>query len=316
MKNYNNLFGSNFSLRNLTYLDKERDVNSHNYSIYPYTIITNNLVSSCIKPRAPFAHKGAFGSALLIAGSYGMAGAALLSAKAALRSGVGLLTLHIPRCNRIITQSSIPEAIVTTDNNETHYSAITAAEKFQAIAIGPGLGQHHDSLEALKEQLSYCKHPIIIDADGINLLANFPEMICRLPIGSILTPHEGELDRLLGTSRTRKERIEKARQWCKIHKSHIILKGAFTTVIAPNSHLFFNSTGNPGMATAGSGDVLTGILLGLLSQGFSPLKTCLIGVYIHGLAGDLAANQKTQMGLIASDIVAYLPYAWNKLSVK
>ncbi|MFA6871976.1 MAG: NAD(P)H-hydrate dehydratase [Bacteroidaceae bacterium] len=202
------------------------------------------------------------------------------------------------------------------NKSETHYSSITPAEEFQAIAIGPGLGQHYDSLEALKEQLTYCKHPVIVDADGINLLARYPEMICRLPIGSILTPHEGELDRLLGSSQSRKERIEKARRWCRVHKSYIILKGAFTTVVAPNGHLFFNSTGNPGMATAGSGDVLTGILLGLLSQGYAPLKSCLIAVYVHGLSGDLVTSQKTQMALIASDIIAYLPAAWKKLSVK
>lgn len=282
----------------------------------PYYFLTSKTITSLIRPRQKFDHKGVFGHALLIAGAEGMAGASILAGRATLRSGAGLLTIAIPKRNKDIVQIALPEAMVLCDQNEDHFTSPVDSKIYHSLAIGPGLQRNYDTAQAFIKQLRYCSSPVIVDADGINLLAEQPEAVTYLPKGSIVTPHIGEFNRLIGNYKHHYERLSKAADWCEKNNVYMILKGAHSTIITPERNYFFNSTGNPGMATGGSGDVLTGILLGLLTQGYSPLDTCKIGVFIHGLAGDLAIKEKSEIALIASDIIDYLPKAWLKITQK
>ena len=268
-------------------------------------------IASLIPERDKFAHKGDFGHALLIAGSRGKTGAAVLAAKACLRSGAGLLTVHIPACGEIILQTSVPEAMVEIDKEWDYITQLETLSKYNAIGIGPGIGCNEKTAGVLLQLFENAKQPLVLDADAINLLAQNEQLLCALPVNSILTPHAGELDRLVGASENACERLEKACQWAIRHKSYIILKGANTAICTPDKECYFNSTGNPGMATAGSGDVLTGIILGLLAQSYSPLNASLTGVFLHGLAGDIAASEKSQESLIASDIIENLSSAFK-----
>lgn len=282
----------------------------------PYYYLTPKNISPLIHARQKFDHKGVFGHALLIAGANGMAGASILAGKATLRSGAGLLTISIPQKNKDIIQIALPEAMVLCDQNEDYFTSPVDSKIYHSLAIGPGLQKNRATAQAFIKQLRYCSSPVIVDADGINLLAEQSEAVAYLPKGSILTPHIGEFNRLIGKYKHHYERLTKAADWCKRHKVYMVLKGAYSTIITPERHYFFNSTGNPGMATGGSGDVLTGILLGLLTQGYSPLESCKIGVFVHGLAGDLAVKEKGEIALIASDIIDYLPQAWMKIAQK
>ena len=271
-------------------------------------------IRNLIKPRKRFAHKGAFGHGLLIAGSYGMAGASILSARACLRSGIGLLTVHVPIHNHDLMQSTVPEAIVHTDIHERYFAEPTDIDRYQAIAIGPGLGQEEDTALAMMEQIQNCPLPLVLDADALNILSTHRSWLSRLPKRCILTPHLGELERLIGKCMDTYERLVKTKELAAYLQSYIIVKGSWSAVVTPEGNCYFNPTGNPGMATAGSGDVLTGILLSLLSQGYSQEDASRLGVYVHGLAGDIAAQQKGEIGMTSSDIVEALPIAWKKLS--
>ena len=279
----------------------------------PFSILGEEVIQPIIKPRKRFAHKGSFGHGLLIAGSYGMAGASILSAKACLRSGIGLLTVHTPIHNHDILQISIPEAIVQTDIHERYFAQPTDLSRYKAIAIGPGLGQEEDTALAMMEQIQGSNLPIILDADAINILSTHRNWLSRLPKRCILTPHLGELERLIGKCMDTYERLTKVKELAAYLQSYIIVKGAWTTIVTPEGEYFFNPTGNPGMATGGSGDVLTGILLALVAQGYSREEACKLGVYIHGLAGDIAAEDMTETGMISSDIINALPNAWKKI---
>lgn len=279
----------------------------------PYQTIKKEDVKSILRPRGRFAHKGDFGHAMLIAGSYGMAGAAILASRACLRSGVGRLTVHTPVKNNQIMQISVPEAMVDNDVHDRYFAFPFDASRYEALAIGPGLGTEDDTALALKEQIAEYEHPMIVDADAINILAYNRMWANDLPAGSILTPHIGEFDRLAGHSSNGYERLSKALDLASSLGCHIILKGRWSSIITPEGNILFNPTGNPGMATAGSGDVLTGILLALLAQGYSPLKTAVAGTFIHGLAGDMAALEKGWTGLTAGDIAEALPKAWKTL---
>lgn len=277
-----------------------------------YSIIEEEEIRSYLKPRKRFSHKGTFGHGLLIAGSYGMAGASILSAKACLRSGIGLLTVHVPIHNHSLIQTTVPEAIVQTDIHERYFAAPVDLSKYKALAIGPGLGQEEDTALAMVEQIQGSNIPVIIDADAINILSSHRNWLSRLPKRCILTPHLGELERLVGKCMDTYERLTKVKELATYLQSYIIVKGAWTTIVTPEGNCHFNPTGNPGMATAGSGDVLTGILLALLAQGYSQEQTCKIGVYIHGLAGDIAARELSETAMISSDIINALPSAWKK----
>jgi len=279
-----------------------------------FSIIKKEDVHQLIKPRKRFAHKGNFGHGLLIAGSYGMAGASILAAKACLRSGIGLLTVHTPIHNHDLLQTTVPEAIVQTDIHERYFAQPTDLNRYKAIAIGPGLGQEEDTALAMMEQIQGSTLPVILDADAINILSTHRNWLSRLPKRCILTPHLGELERLTGKCMDTYERLTKVKELATYLQSYIIVKGAWTAIVTPEGKYYFNPTGNPGMATGGSGDVLTGILLALTAQGYSREEACLLGVYVHGLAGDLAAEEMTEISMTASDIIRLLPTAWKKIS--
>ncbi len=279
-----------------------------------YEMLEGEKVKTLILPRKKFAHKGDFGHALLIAGSQGMAGASVLAAKACLRSGVGLLTVHAPFVNNNILQTAVPEAIVEVDRHEFYFTHATETDNYMAIGIGPGLGKETETETALLEQLTRCQAPLVVDADALNILANHRHALNHLPKGSILTPHPKELERLIGKCQDSYDRLQKACELARTARVHIILKGAYSAIITPAGKCFFNPTGNPGMATGGSGDVLTGVLLALLAQGYSDEHAALIGTYVHGLAGDFARKKQGMIGLTASDIIESLPMAWRLVS--
>ena len=279
-----------------------------------YSLTEPADVAALLRPRGRFAHKGHFGRALLIAGSQGMAGASVLAARACLRSGVGLLTVHVPFCNNGIVQTAVPEAMTEIDLSDTCFATAADTDDYQAVAIGPGLGKRPETVAALVEQIEAGETPMVLDADALNILGENRALLSRLPKGCILTPHPAEMDRLVGKCRNSFERLERARGLAKSADVHIVLKGAFTAVIAPDGSCRFNTTGNPGMATGGSGDVLTGVLLALLAQGYAPGDAAALGVCVHGHAGDLAAEELGQTALTAGDIVRHLPQAWQDMS--
>ena len=281
-----------------------------------FALTEHEDVASMLKPRGKFAHKGNFGRALLIAGSQGMAGASVLAARACLRSGVGLLTVHIPFCNNFIVQTSVPEAMTEIDINDVRFSCATDTDDYQAVGIGPGLGKAGDTEAALLEQIESCQTPMVVDADALNLLGEHRSYIGRLPKGSILTPHPKELERLVGKCQNSYERLTKARELARSAGVHILLKGAYSVIIAPSGKCWFNPTGNPGMATGGSGDVLTGVVLALLAQGYDAETVARMAAYVHGLAGDIACKKHGVMGMTAGDIVTCLPPAWRMLEEK
>ncbi len=278
-----------------------------------YTITEESLVRSLLMDRNAFAHKGQMGHALIVAGSYCMAGAAVLAAKACLRSGTGKVTVNTPRRNIPILQISVPEAIVQSGNDETIFTDMVETDDFDAVGIGPGLGQSEQTAVALISQLRRAQCPIVADADALNILAHHRAWMQQLPKGIILTPHPKEFDRLEGHSADSYERLTKARNLAKRIQGYVIVKGHYTAICLPDGHIVFNPTGNGGMATAGSGDVLTGIITGLLARGYKQTEACVVGVYLHGLAGDLAAQELGEESLLASDIVNYLPKAFKRL---
>ena len=278
-----------------------------------YTIIEESDIRNSLLPRSPYAHKGQMGNALLIAGSYCMAGAAVLAAKACLRSGVGKLTVSSPRRNIPVLQQAVPEAVIKTGTEETIFAESIDTEEYNALGIGPGLGQSEQTAIALIAQLRRTQCPMIADADAINILANHRAWIQQLPKGIILTPHPKEFDRLEGHSADSYERLTKACNLAERLQGIVILKGHYTAICMADGHVMFNPTGNAGMATAGSGDVLTGIITGLLARGYQPKEACMVGVYLHGLAGDLAAAELGEESLLASDIIQYLPRAFKRL---
>lgn len=278
-----------------------------------FHLLENGDMPLLIKPRNKFAHKGNFGRALLIAGSQGMAGASVLAARACLRSGAGLLTVHVPCCNNAIVQTSVPEAMTEMDISDTCFASSTDTDDYQAVGIGPGLGKSAETEAALLDQITTCQTPMVVDADALNLLGEHRSYIGKLPKGSILTPHPKELERLVGKCQNSYERLMKARELAKSAGVHIILKGAYSAIITPQGKCYFNPTGNPGMATGGSGDVLTGVVLALLAQGYDAETAACLGAYAHGLAGDIACKKQGMIGMTAGDIVTYLPMAWRML---
>ena len=275
-----------------------------------YFNLAKTFISGMLKRRAKFSHKGIYGHALLIAGSYGKMGAAVLSSKACLRAGVGLLTTHIPRLGYQIIQNSVPEAMTSIDSSDTVFSEVPEFANFSAIGIGPGLGKEPETQLALNILLKTRPKNLVIDADGLNILSENQDWISVLPENTILTPHPKEFERLAGPTANSYERLQKQIQFSVKHRVIVVLKGAHTCITVPDGCAFFNSTGNPGMATAGSGDVLTGIILGLLAQKYTPEEASLMGVYLHGLSGDLAAAKLGQNALIAGDIIEYLGAAF------
>jgi len=278
-----------------------------------YTITEEDDIRSLLLRRNSFAHKGQMGNALLIAGCYGMAGAAILATKACLRAGAGKVTINSPKRNIPILQIAVPEAVVQIGSEETIFAEAVETEDFQALGIGPGLGQSEQTAIALISQLRRTQCPMVIDADAINILASHRTWISQLPKEIILTPHPKEFDRLEGHSADSYERLSKARDLSQRLGAYIILKGHHSALCCPDGHIVFNTTGNAGMATAGSGDVLTGIITGLLARGYKQEDACIVGMYLHGLSGDIAAKELGQESVIASDLIQYLPYAFKRI---
>ncbi len=275
--------------------------------------ITKNDVLAFFKTRNKIAHKGNFGHALIVAGSYGKIGAAVLASKACIRAGAGLLTTHVPKCGYEILQTSFPEAMVDADSESNFCTDNIHLEKYNAIGVGPGLGLEKQTQNVVKLIIQNATVPIVFDADAINIISENKTWLAFIPANTIFTPHPKEFERLIGKSENSFERLKLQREFSSKYSVYIVLKGAHTSVSCPNGEIYFNSTGNPGMATAGSGDVLTGIITALLTQGYSSQQACVLGVYLHGLAGDFAALHKSEEGMIASDIIEYLSEAFKFL---
>ena len=332
-----------------------------------YPFCTAEEVRDILHRRAPEAHKGNFGHGLLIAGSYEMCGAAILAGRAAVRSGIGLLDIQVPPCAYPTVQAAIPEAMVKRDQaSERYFAFVPPLDKYQAVAIGPGLGTGSLQLKGLERLLELfpanksdnrssdsadtyllsansdrlsadidltsantirlpadgpsattgrgrsCPAALVLDADALNLLSAHRELLGRLPENTIMTPHPKEFERLAGPSASRGESIEKAAAFAREHHTHLVLKGHHTALVTPDGSVCLNSTGNAGMATGGSGDVLTGILLSLLAQGYSCAEACRLGVWLHGLSADLAvAGPESEESLSAGDLVAWLGRAFK-----
>lgn len=279
----------------------------------PYYFTEQADLLPLLKSRSKFAHKGSVGHALLIAGKRGMAGAAILAARACMRSGAGKLTVRVPEHNVRIMQEAVPEAILNIDVDQNCFSQSFDTSEFDAMAIGPGIGTSSYTVQAFIEQVSMTKCPMVIDADALNILGSHRGWITQLPRRCILTPHKKELFGLISTTRNSYEELERTRELAARQQIYIVIKGAYSAIVTPEGNVYFNSTGNPGMATAGAGDVLTGVLVSLLAQGYVPEVAARLGVYLHGLAGDLAVENLSYEGLISSDLVEYLPKSFKTL---
>lgn len=271
-------------------------------------------VYSRYKPVAHNAHKGTQGHALIVGGSYGKIGAVCLSAKAALKSGSGLVTAYLPKCGYTVVQSSFPEAMVLTDGDE-HITQISFDFQPKAIGIGMGLGQHKDTQKALYEFLKIVSVPLVIDADALNILSYNKEWLKLLPENTILTPHPKELERLMGSWKDDFERIEMMKTFSKEYKLVLIAKDSHTMIVH-NSMVHINSSGNAALATGGSGDVLTGIITGLLAQSYSPVDAAIFGVYLHGHTADIGIIETGKQAFIASDILKYIGKAYMDIEAK
>ena len=267
---------------------------------------TEDMAMPILRKRTKFSHKGTYGHALLVAGSSGKTGAALLAAEACLRTGVGLLTAHLPKDVLLPMQIYLPEAMTSIDKSETHCTEIDDIIPYTAIGVGPGIGKNAETATLLKKIIQEATQPLVLDADALNIISENPTWLSFLPDNTILTPHPKEFERLFGKTNNSYERLELQRKMSVIHNIIIVLKGAHTAITFPNGTCFFNSTGNPGMATAGSGDVLTGMILSLLAQRYTPQEAALLGVYLHGKAGDKAAKEIGENSMIARDIIGNL----------
>ena len=283
-----------------------------------YYFVDEEFIKPIFLRREKFGHKGTYGHALMIVGSYGMAGAAILSTRAALRAGVGLLDIYVPEKLYEILQTSVPEAMVKTEPSPhpDYFSVAFDTAKYQAVGIGCGLGKAADTARAFGEFLEAQTSPIVIDADALNILASERNFLSLIPPRSILTPHPGEFKRLFGNSENNFKRLTLQKEKAQSLNVYILLKGAHSALATPEGEVFFNSTGNPGMATAGSGDVLTGIITGLMAQSYTPFQSALLGMYVHGEAGNLASQRKGQTGLTAQDIIETIPEVFLRIEEK
>lgn len=279
-----------------------------------YYVLEESDVRSRLLHRDDFAHKGNMGNALIVAGSYGMSGAAILATRACMRSGAGKVTVHTPKKNYGVMQISVPEAVLHMDHEETAFTEAVDTDGFDALGIGPGLGCQETTAIAMIAQIRRAQCPIVADADALNILASHRAWMQQLPKGIIMTPHPKELDRLTGSPANADfERLHRTRELAQSLQAYIILKGHNSALCLPDGQVVFNPTGNSGMATAGSGDVLTGIITALLARGYHQHNACIVGMYLHGLAGDIAVKTLGKESLTASDIIDYLPHAFKHL---
>jgi len=286
-------------------LDIDLDATKMKETHADFMLVEAGSVRPLLRQRPKFSAKRDYGSVLLMAGSIGMFGAAVMSSRACLKSGAGLVTVHSAKIGMPVLQTAVPEAMFEPDRNDNYISDMTIHHGHQAVAAGPGIGTNDRTIDALESMLKNCKSPLVLDADALNCIAKRPTLLELLPAQTIITPHIGEFDRLFGKHPNSEERLKKAIDMAKYYNIIIVLKGHYTVTVRPTGRVYFNSTGNPGMATAGSGDVLTGVIAAFLAQGYRPEHAATIGVYVHGLAGDMAAAEYGEFGLVASDIAAY-----------
>lgn len=271
-----------------------------------FLVIDSRNVAPLLRKRLPFSGKRDYGSALIFAGSTGMMGAAVMAASATMRSGAGLVTVHSARKGLLILQTALPTAMFEPDRNEHFITEMKMHHNHQAVAVGPGIGTQDATASALQSLLQNCHAPLLLDADALNCIAQRPAMLSLLPPKTIITPHIGEFDRLFGEHNSSEDRLRTAIEMARQYNIIIVLKGHYTAVVRPTGRVHFNMTGNPGMATAGAGDVLTGIITAFLAQGYNPEYAADIGVYIHGRAGDMAAEKLGEFGMTATDITEYV----------
>ena len=316
-----------FQFPKLSFLFPENELFAGNWQVLPIGIHTDFIqhepcrhyliehedVKGLLKPRARFSHKGTYGHALLIGGSKGKMGAVVLMGKACQRSGAGLVTAHIPGFGYTILQTAVPENMVSVDVDENECTRLPLLDNYAAVACGPGLDSSQRSAAMLKLLIQEISVPLLLDADALNILSENPTWLAFLPKGAILTPHPGEFARLAGKTNNSFERLETLKSFAIRYQVNIVLKGSFTVTCTPLGNCYFNPTGNPGMATGGSGDVLTGLITGLLAQGYNPTEACLTGVYLHGRAGDIAVEKNGYESLIAGDIIRNFGKAFVEL---
>lgn len=268
-----------------------------------FYIVEEPDVRRRLRKRKEFSNKYDYGSLLLAAGSYGMMGAAVLSAKAALRSGAGMVTVHTPRCGFAILQNSVPEAVNKYDNDSTMITDVRLDHNYTAAAIGPGIGTHDDTINAVDSLMKCYNRSCVIDADALNCIASRPSMLESIPKMSVITPHAAEFDRLFGKQPSDESRLREAIKMSRRYGIVIVLKGRYTMVVRPDEKVYINSTGSPALATPGSGDVLTGLIGGFAAQGYEMELCAAMGAYIHGAAGDRAEKSLGSYSVTASDII-------------
>jgi len=278
-----------------------------------YYFLQDRDISPLMMKRKKFSHKGSFGHSLLIAGSYGKMGAAVLASHACLCSGTGLLTAHIPSCGYDILQTSLPEAMLSIDNNAEHVSVMPLLDAYTAIGVGPGIGKEADTARVLTLLIQSASANLVIDADALNIISENKTWLAFLPARTILTPHPKEFDRLTKVHTSSFERLKSAQALAHKHSIIIVLKGAYSAVVLPDRTVRFNSTGNPALAKGGSGDVLTGIITALLARGYEAADAASIGVYLHGLAADIGIEDIHPESLLASDVIAHISDAFRYL---
>ena len=264
------------------------------------------------RPRLKFSHKGTFGHAVIVGGSYGKIGAVSLASKSCLNSGAGLVTAFVPQCGFTPLQTGVPEVMVLTDVGDRHITKVEIPFEAEAVGIGTGMGTEEDSVQAFENFLTNGTSKMVLDADALNILSSKPKLLDKLPKGTVLTPHPKELERLIGVWKDDFEKLEKAKIFSNKFECILVIKGAHTIIMA-NGVGHINSTGNPGMATAGSGDALTGVITGLIAQGYEPLQASIFGVYLHGLAGDIAASKDGYEAVTASKLIDDLGAAFVEL---
>lgn len=278
-----------------------------------HEVLTERGARKILRNRKGFSHKGTYGHALITAGGKGKVGAAVLSSKAALKSGAGLVTAHIPRCGYDVMQTAIPEVMCIVDSGDECLKDDIDYSNFNAVGVGPGIGHHEETRFVVEELIKTTEKPLVLDADALNLLSEHPQWLDHLPKGSILTPHPGEFKRLFGEINKPIKRLEKIKDWCSKTECYLLYKDHISFLVTPDRKVFFNSTGNSGMATGGSGDVLTGIITGLLAQKYSSFQAALLGMFVHGKAGDDALEKESFESLTASDIINNLGEAFKSI---
>lgn len=283
-------------------LDLEMDQDAIASTPADFYLIEREDVKRELRPHGNFINKYDNGTVFLVAGSYGMMGAATLAARGAMRAGAGLVTVHAPKCGYIPLATTVPEVLFEADQSEYFTTDIELHHNYNVVAIGPGISTTSDTIAAVDSFIKRYRRPCILDADALNCIATRLVLIHSIPKGSILTPHNSEFDRLFGEHTTDEDRLKKAIDVSRLYEITIVLKGRYTKTVRPDGKVYINSTGNPGLATAGSGDVLTGVIAAFIAQGYSPDWSVALGVYVHGLAGDIAIEEQGTHGLIAPDV--------------